>query len=190
MFAGPLRKAARDHALAGAVVKLSPGDSQAAGLATAAGALAALIASTGPLIMTARPSRSLAPSVPSEFIPPLVAQSKKHRIAMEKAMAVQAVAGRALVDAENALDVALVTAGGNVVGAAVALGIAELAGQVRRERCDAIAGRLGYLSLEQRVRRLQVHVTSTPLGRCGRIGEDSRCAVKSSLTSARMLDIT
>ena len=48
VFAGPLRNTARDHAFAGTVVELSPGDFQAAGLTTATGALAAIVASTGP----------------------------------------------------------------------------------------------------------------------------------------------
>ena len=80
--------------------------------------------------------------------PALVAQIKKQRPAMEKAMAVRAVAGRALVDAENALEAAHAE-GREVDGAAVALGIAELADQAARKKGDAVAGRLGYLGLEQ-----------------------------------------
>ena len=81
--------------------------------------------------------------------PALVAQIKKQRPAMEKAMAIRAVASRALVDAENALEPAHVTAGGHVDGAAVALGIAERADQAARKKGDVVAGRLGYLSLDQ-----------------------------------------
>ena len=46
VFAGPLRNAARDHAFAGTIVELAPGDLQAAGLATADEALAAIIAAS------------------------------------------------------------------------------------------------------------------------------------------------
>jgi hypothetical protein len=80
--------------------------------------------------------------------PALVAQIKKQRPAMEKAAAVRAVAGRALVDAENALEAAHAD-GGDVDGASIALGAAEVADQAARKKGDAVAGRLGYLSLEQ-----------------------------------------
>ncbi len=46
VFAGPLRNAARDHALEGTVIELTPGDYQAAGLITSDEALAAIIAAS------------------------------------------------------------------------------------------------------------------------------------------------
>lgn len=70
-------------------------------------------------------------------------------------MAVRAVFSSALVDSETALvdpETALGAAHSNevVVGsAAVALGIAEGADKAAQERCDAVAVRLGYLTLEQ-----------------------------------------
>ncbi len=80
--------------------------------------------------------------------PALVAQIKKQRPAMEKAMAVRAFATRTLVDAENALEAAY-AGGGDVDGMENALGLAEVADQAARKKGDAVAGRLGYLSLEQ-----------------------------------------
>lgn len=80
--------------------------------------------------------------------PALAAQIKKQRPAMEKAMAVRAMAGRALVDAENALEAAH-AGGGEGDRMETALGLAEIADQAARKKGDSVAGRLGYLSLEQ-----------------------------------------